>query len=246
VKAMSLLKQEKISIQDGNIVKFRLVISVTIFIIWSVIIFNILKDISFFLDWFEGLGNLAPLLFTLILIIGVVILAPTPIMKVTAGALFPYWLAVLINFTASIVGGLLAFLLGRWLFRDSIAKIVASDNRLQKIEAAIGEEAMRISLLVRLSPLIPDEWLNYIMASGPVTIRVFVLSTLSSVVYSLAYAYFGLAVGTIALSPDMMGGFQKSPLGIALLVLGIIATLIATIIVTRVTMKALNDAIEEE
>ncbi|RJU83217.1 MAG: TVP38/TMEM64 family protein [Candidatus Poseidoniales archaeon] len=243
---MSLLKQEKISIQDGNIVKFRLVISVTIFIIWSVIIFNILKDISFFLDWFEGLGNLAPLLFTLILIIGVVILAPTPIMKVTAGALFPYWLAVLINFTASIVGGLLAFLLGRWLFRDSIAKIVASDNRLQKIEAAIGEEAMRISLLVRLSPLIPDEWLNYIMASGPVTIRVFVLSTLSSVVYSLAYAYFGLAVGTIALSPDMMGGFQKSPLGIALLVLGIIATLIATIIVTRVTMKALNDAIEEE
>jgi len=243
---MSLLKQEKISIQDGNIVKFRLVISVSIFIIWSVIIFNILKDISFFLDWFEGLGNLAPLLFTLILIIGVVILAPTPIMKVTAGALFPYWLAVLINFTASIVGGLLAFLLGRWLFRDSIAKIVASDNRLQKIEAAIGEEAMRISLLVRLSPLIPDEWLNYIMASGPVTIRVFVLSTLSSVVYSLAYAYFGLAVGTIALSPDMMGGFQQSPLGIALLVLGIIATLIATIIVTRVTMKALNDAIEEE
>ena len=243
---MSLLKQEKISIQDGNIVKFRLVISVTIFIIWSVIIFNILKDISFFLDWFEGLGNLAPLLFTLILIIGVVILAPTPIMKVTAGALFPYWLAVLINFTASIVGGLLAFLLGRWLFRDSIAKIVASDNRLQKIEAAIGEEAMRISLLVRLSPLIPDEWLNYIMASGPVTIRVFILSTLSSIVYSLAYAYFGLAVGTIALSPDMMGGFQQSPLGIALLVLGIIATLIATIIVTRVTMKALNDAIEEE
>jgi len=246
VKAMSLLKQEKISIQDGNIVKFRLVISVTIFIIWSVIIFNILKDISFFLDWFEGLGNLAPLLFTLILIIGVVILAPTPIMKVTAGALFPYWLAVLINFTASIVGGLLAFLLGRWLFRDSIAKIVAGDNRLQKIEAAIGEEAMRISLLVRLSPLIPDEWLNYIMASGPVTIRVFILSTLSSIVYSLAYAYFGLAVGTIALSPDMMGGFQQSPLGIALLVLGIIATLIATIIVTRVTMKALNDAIEEE
>ena len=113
-------------------------------------------------------------------------------MKVTAGALFPYWLAVVINFTASIVGGLLAFLLGRWLFRDSITKIVATDNRLQKIEAAIGEESMRISVLVRLSPLIPDDWRNYVMASGPVTTRVFFLSTLPSIVYSLAYAYFCL------------------------------------------------------
>lgn len=246
MKSMSFLKQEKISIEDNKVVKFRFVISVAIFIIWSVIIFNILKDISFFLDWFEDLGTLAPLLFTLILIIGVVILAPTPIMKVTAGALFPYWLAVVINFTASIVGGLLAFLLGRWLFRDSIAKIVASDNRLQNIETAIGEEAMRISVLVRLSPLIPDEWLNYIMASGPVTTRIFFLSTLPSIVYSLAYAYFGHAVGTIALSSDAMGGFKQSPLGLGLLVLGLVATVIATIIVTRVTMKALNDAIEEE
>jgi len=246
VKSMSLLKQEKIVIEDSKVVKFRLALSISIFIIWSLIIFWIFKDISFFLDWFEELGALAPILFTLMLIIGVVILAPTPIIKVTAGALFPYWIAVVINFTASIVGGLLAFLLGRWLFRDTIAKTVASDRRLQSIETAIGEEAMKISVLVRLSPLIPDEWLNYIMASGPVTTRVFFISNLSSIIYSLAYAYFGHAIGKIALSSDGMGGFKQSPLGMTLLFLGLIATILATIIVTRVTMKGLNDAIEEE
>ena len=246
MKAMSLLKQEKIVIEDSKVVKFRLALSISIFIIWSLIIFWIFKDISFFLNWFEELGALAPILFTLMLIIGVVILAPTPIIKVTAGALFPYWIAVVINFTASIVGGLLAFLLGRWLFRDTIAKTVASDRRLQSIETAIGEEAMKISVLVRLSPLIPDEWLNYIMASGPVTTRVFFISNLSSIIYSLAYAYFGHAIGKIALSSDGMGGFKQSPLGMTLLFLGLIATILATIIVTRVTMKGLNDAIEEE
>ena len=163
----------------------------------------------------------------------------------TAGALFPYWIAVIINFTASIVGGLLAFLLGRWLFRDTIAKTVASDMRLQSIETAIGEEAMKISVLVRLSPLIPDEWLNYIMSSGPVTTRVFFISNLSSIIYSLAYAYFGHTIGEIALSSDGMGGFKQSPLGMSLLFLGLMATILATIIVTRVTMKGLNDAIEE-
>tara|TARA_B110001452_G_C15241165_1_gene429726 strand:- start:5742 stop:6470 length:729 start_codon:yes stop_codon:yes gene_type:complete len=242
---MSLLKQEKIVIEDSKVVKFRLALSISIFIIWSLIIFWIFKDISFFLDWFEELGALAPILFTLMLIIGVVILAPTPIIKVTAGALFPYWIAVIINFTASIVGGLLAFLLGRWLFRDTIAKTVASDRRLQSIETAIGEEAMKISVLVRLSPLIPDEWLNYIMSSGPVTTRVFFISNLSSIIYSLAYAYFGHTIGEIALSSDGMGGFKQSPLGMSLLFLGLMATILATIIVTRVTMKGLNDAIEE-
>ena len=105
---------------------------------------------------------------------------------------------------------------------------------------------MKISVLVRLSPLFPDELLNYIMASGPVTTRVFFLSSLSSIIYSLAFAYFGLALGKIALSSEGMSQFNQSPVGVGLLILGLIATLIATIIVTRVTMAALNDAIEEE
>ena len=243
---MSSLSQGKIRIKENKAVKLRLVVSVLVVIIWSIILFNIFKDISYFLDWFEDLGSLAPILFAIILIFGVVILAPTPILKVTAGALFPYWLAVLINFTASIVGGLLAFLLGRWLFRDMIAKIVVEDKRLQKVESAIEDEAMKISVLVRLSPLIPDELLNYVMASGPVTTRVFFLSSLSSIIYSLAYAYFGLALGKLALSSEGMSQFNQSPVGMGLLILGLIATVIATIIVTRVTMAALNDAIEEE
>lgn len=243
---MPSLSQGKIRMKENKAVKLRLFISVAVFIIWSVILFNIFKDISYFLDWFEDLGRLAPILFVIILIFGVVILAPTPILKVTAGALFPYWLAVLINFTASVIGGLLAFMLGRLLFRDMIAKIVAEDKRLQNVENAIEEEAMKISVLVRLSPLIPDELLNYVMASGPVTTRVFFFSSLSSIIYSLAYAYFGLALGKIALSSEGMSQFNESPVGMGLLILGLIATIIATIIVTRVTMAALNDAIEEE
>ena len=243
---MSSLGQEKIQIKEKKTLKLRLIISVLVFITWAAILFNIFKDISYFLDWFEDLGSLAPILFLIILILGVVILAPTPILKVTAGALFPYWLAVLINFTASVIGGLLAFLLGRWLFRDMIGKIVAEDKKLQNIENAIEGEALKISVLVRLSPLIPDELLNYVMASGPVTTRVFFLSTLSSIIYSLAYAYFGLALGKIALSSEGMSQFNESPVGMGLLILGLIATIIATIIVTRVTMAALNDTIEEE
>ena len=243
---MSLLKQEKSSFKDTKVMRFRLVITISIFLLWTLIIFRIFKDISYFLDWFDNLGPIAPILYTLMVIIGVIILAPTPLLKVTAGALFPYWLAVVINFTASIVGGLLAFLLGRWLFRDAISKTISKDKKLQNIENAIGEESMRISVLVRLSPLIPDEWLNYLMASGPVTTRVFFISNLSSIIYSLAYAYFGHAIGRIALSSDGMGGFRDSPIGMLLLVIGLIATIFATVIVTKVTMDSLKETIGED
>ncbi len=246
MKFVSLLKQEKTSFKDNKVMRFRLFITITIFLLWTIIIFRVFKDISYFLDWFDSLGLIAPILYTLMVIIGVIILAPTPLLKVTAGALFPYWLAVIINFTASVVGGLLAFLLGRWLFRDSISKTISSDKKLQKIENAIGEESMRISVLVRLSPLIPDEWLNYLMSSGPVTTRVFFISNLSSIIYSLAYAYFGHAIGRIALSSDGMGGFRDSPVGMILLIIGLIATIFATVIVTKVTMDSLKDSIGED
>ena len=83
------------------------------------------------------------------------------------------------------------------MFRDYISKIVASDERLVKLESAINEEAMQISVLVRLSPIVPDELLNYVMSSSPVSIRVFFLSNLSSIVYSFAYAYFHLSIELI-------------------------------------------------
>ena len=43
-----------------------------------------------------------------------------------------------------------------------------------------------------------------------------------------------------------MSQFNESPVGMGLFILGLIVTIIATIIVTRVTKAALNDAIEEE
>ena len=127
--------------------------------------------------------NLSPVLFTIALSLAIVLLLPTPFVKVGAGAIFPFWMAVVVNFIASMVGGFIAFVLGRWLFRESIQEAIQNDQRMLNIEAALGEDAMRISVLV-LSPILPDEWLNYIMSATPYR-RVFLLSNLSSLIYCL-------------------------------------------------------------
>ena len=241
---MILISASKITIDQEKTGRLRLYLSLGIVFLWLIIGFLLFQDVGGFIQWFDELGRLSSLIYCLVVSLAIVLVLPTPILKVGAGALFPYWLAVLVYFVASLIGGLIAFLLGRWLFRDYISRIVAKDDRLVKLESAINEEAMQISVLVRLSPLLPDELLNYVMSSSPVSIRVFFLSNLSSIVYSLAYAYFGLVAGKLVLSGEGMDGFTESPVGTILMIVGVIASILATVVIARITKKAVNKRVE--
>ncbi len=232
------------NLNQGKASRLRLYLSLAIIAIWIIIGFFVFQDIGELIQWFDGLGTLGSIVYCLLITVAIILMAPSPILKVGAGALFPYWIAVVVNFVASIVGGLIAFLLGRWMFRDYIANIVSKDERLKRIETAINNEAMQISVLVRLSPIIPDEWLNYIMASSPVSVRVFFVSSLSSIVYSLAYAYFGLAAGELVFSGNVMENFSNSPAGTILLIIGVVASVIVTFFIARITKNALENKVD--
>ena len=232
--------------QTVQVYRWRALFGLLALVLCGVAGYFLFQDAVDIIDWFKGFGIWSPVLFTIALSLAIVLLLPTPFVKVGAGAIFPFWIAVAVNFVASMIGGLIAFVLGRWLFRESIQEAIKNDQRMVNIESALGEDAMRISILVRLSPILPDEWLNYIMSATPVSLRVFLISNISSLVYCLIYAYYGHALGSIALSRSGMAGLTQSPSGLAMLLLGIVATVIATVIVTRTSIRVLKDAIGEE
>jgi len=237
---------EQMKAQKVRLYQWRALFGLVALVLCAVAGYYLFQDAVNIIDWFKGFGIWSPVLFAVALSLAIVLLLPTPFVKVGAGAIFPFWIAVAVNFVASMVGGLIAFVLGRWLFRDSIKEAIANDQRMVNIESALGEDAMRISVLVRLSPILPDEWLNYIMSATPVTLRVFMLSNVSSIIYCFIYAYYGHALGSIALSRSGMAGLTQSSGGLALLLLGIVATVIATVIVTRTSIRVLKEAIGEE
>ena len=232
--------------QTVQVYRWRALFGLLALVLCGVAGYFLFQDAVDIIDWFKGFGIWSPVLFTIALSLAIVLLLPTPFVKVGAGAIFPFWIAVVVNFVASMIGGLIAFIWGRWLFRESIQEAIKNDQRMVNIESALGEDAMRISILVRLSPILPDEWLNYIMSATPVSLRVFLVSNTSSLVYCLIYAYYGHALGSIALSRSGMAGLTQSTGGLAMLLLGIIATVIATVIVTRTSIRVLKDAIGEE
>ncbi len=206
------------------------------------ILFNNQKSV---ISIFESAGSLGSLGFVVAISIAIMLLLPTPILKMIAGAVFPLHLAVLINFIGSMIGGFGAFIFGRWLFREGLVEAISKKPKLERVHSAIGEESLRLSVLVRLSPVIPDEWLNYILAAGPVNTKTFAISNCASIVYCFAYAYYGWAFGQLALKEGGFTAFSESTGAVVMLVFGLIATLIATIVVTRVTMRALNDVMDD-
>ncbi len=205
----------------------------------------LLKNYEKVMDAVSNAGPMGWIWATAFLSIAVVCLMPTPIIKIFAGAIFPLPVAIIVNFIGTMLGGLASFVFGRWLFRDALTNLIEKDQKFKKIHSAIGEESMRISILVRLSPIIPDEWLNYILSAGPVKLRTFVISSCASIVYCLVYSYYGWAFGQIALKEGGLKLLSNSTGGVVLLVGGLIATIVATIIVTRVTMNALGDVMED-
>jgi len=237
---------ERMKQQKVRVYQWRALFGLLALVLCGVAGYVLFQDAVDIIAWFKGFGIWSPVLFAIALSLAIVLLLPTPFVKVGAGAIFPFWIAVLVNFAASMIGGLIAFVLGRWLFRDSIQEAIRNDQRMLNIESALGEDAMRISVLVRLSPILPDEWLNYIMSATPVSLRVFMLSNLSSLVYCIIYAYYGHALGSIALSQSGMAGLTQSNGGLFLLLLGIVATVIVTVIVTRTSIRVLKEAIGED
>jgi uncharacterized membrane protein YdjX (TVP38/TMEM64 family) len=169
------------------------------------------------------------------------IFAPVILLQIFAGALFPFWLAVVINWVGSVVGGLLGFALSRYLFRETVLAWLIGHPELGQLSASMGKRGLRTALLLRLSPIVPDTWLNYVLGSGPIALWDFLLSTAAvEPLYNSVYAYYGRAFGAVALGREGLDEFASSSEGRALLLVGLPATLFLTVVLGRHAKAALD------
>eukprot|EP00195_Chlamydomonas_chlamydogama_P007023 CAMPEP_0202892994 /NCGR_PEP_ID=MMETSP1392-20130828/2653_1 /ASSEMBLY_ACC=CAM_ASM_000868 /TAXON_ID=225041 /ORGANISM="Chlamydomonas chlamydogama, Strain SAG 11-48b" /LENGTH=252 /DNA_ID=CAMNT_0049577161 /DNA_START=593 /DNA_END=1351 /DNA_ORIENTATION=- len=123
----------------------------------------------------------------------VVLLFPCMIMQVISGALYGFWVGLLVSWLATSVGQSLAFLLGRYLFRASVKSYLHSTwPTFPTIDAAIKKEGWKLVCLLRLSPVLPYNILNYALALTPVSFWVFsAASAIATIPWTCLYVYIG-------------------------------------------------------
>ena len=190
------------------------------------------------LDWIAGLGPAGVVAFIAIYILSCVFMLPGSVLTLGAGAVFGVVKGSVIVSLASTLGATAAFLVGRYLARDRVGRMIEGNGRFRAIDEAVGREGWKIVGLTRLSPAFPFNLLNYAYGITTVSLRdYFFASWIGMLPGTVMYVYLGSLAGSLATLGGQGGG--RTPAQWALYIVGLLATVAVTVYVTRIARAAL-------
>ncbi len=194
------------------------------------------------LQWIDSLGTVGAIAFIALYIIATVAFFPGSILTLGAGVIFGVIWGSLYVFIGATFGATAAFLVGRYLARDWVARKIADNKKFTAIDQAVGREGLKIVLLTRLSPIFPFNLLNYGFGITGVSLKDYFIGSVGMIPGTIMYVYIGSLAGNLA-----MIGTQAQPtnptLQWVIRIVGLIATVAVTIYITRIARKALEDEI---
>ena len=192
----------------------------------------------------DGLGAWGPIVFIAAYALACVAFVPASLLTLAAGALFGLVKGTVFVLVGATLGATGAFLIARYVARDWVASRIAKDPRFAAIDAAIAAQGRKVVFLLRLSPVIPFNVLNYALGLTQVRVVDYVVASIGMIPGTLLYVYTGKLAGIVAGASSA----ATPPRGAAFYIvlgLGLAATAAVTVLVTRVAKRALATATGE-
>lgn len=190
------------------------------------------------LAWIEGLGALGPVAFILLYVFAVVFFVPGSVLTLSGGALFGVAAGVAYVSIAATLGATSAFLIGRYLARDWVARRIENNSRFRAIDEAVAREGWKIVGLVRLSPIFPFSLVNYAFGLTSVSLNHYVFASWLGMLPGTAlYVFLG------SLGGDLAAGRSRSAAEWGVYAAGLAATILVTVFVTRIARKSLEQQV---
>ena len=186
------------------------------------------------LDWIGKLGPWGPVIFVGIYVVATVLFIPGSVLTLGAGAVFGVVLGSICVSISATLGATAAFLVGRYLARDAIARKIERNEKFAAIDRAVADEGWKIVFLTRLSPVFPFTLLNYAFGLTRVRLSHYVLASwIGMMPGTVMYVYLGSLVNVGA------GHRQRTTGEWVLYGIGLLATVTVTVFVTRLARSAL-------
>jgi uncharacterized membrane protein YdjX (TVP38/TMEM64 family) len=153
---------------------------------------------------------------------------------VALGSIYGIWRGLLIATPASVAGATVVFVMARSTMRGWAQRRIAGSERLAAISRAVSQEGPWVVFLLRLSPIVPFNLLNYALSATDVRLRVYVIATtIGMLPPTVLYLYMG------SLSASVARGTVYTGWRTAMYLAGLIATAAAIWLVGRAVKKAL-------
>jgi uncharacterized membrane protein YdjX (TVP38/TMEM64 family) len=187
------------------------------------------------------LGAWGPVLFIAAYVVASVTLAPAFLLTFAAGAVFGLWRGTLLVYVAASLGSSAVFAIASPLADSRFLKWLRKDPRVDAVRNAVVGEGAWVMFLLRLSPVVPFVFLNYALALSGVRYRDFMAASVGMLPAIVMYVYYGKVAGDVA---KLAAGIAplRGPAYYTLLVVGLIATIVATTAVTRAARRSMKNA----
>jgi uncharacterized membrane protein YdjX (TVP38/TMEM64 family) len=198
------------------------------------------------MDWLAAvvlrlaeLGPWAPFIFIALYVAAAVTLAPAFLLTVAGGALFGVWRGTLLVFIGAVLGASAAYAVSVRLTRLPFLAWLDRDPRVIIVRQAVAGEGAWVQFLLRLSPLVPFNLLNYALGLSHVRFRDFLVASVGMLPAIVMYTYYGKVVGDVA---ALAAGVSppRGPEYYALMIVGLIAIVISTTLITRAARRAIE------
>jgi uncharacterized membrane protein YdjX (TVP38/TMEM64 family) len=188
----------------------------------------------------SSLGPWGAALFVLLYILSAVTLAPSFLLTVAAGAIYGVWTGSLLVFIGAVLGASVAFVIARRLAGTRLLGWLDREPRVAIVRQAVAQEGPWVQFLLRLSPLVPFNLLNYALGLARVRFKDFVIALIGMIPAIIMYTYYGKVVGDVALLAAGVAPPRGAEYYVTLSV-GLIATIVATTLITRAARRAIEE-----
>jgi uncharacterized membrane protein YdjX (TVP38/TMEM64 family) len=193
------------------------------------------------LAWIHELGPWAPIAYIVFYIVACVFAIPGSILTLGGGVLFNVLRGTLYVSIGATLGATAAFLVGRYLLRSWIVRKLGGNLKFQALDEAVAREGWKIVVLVRLCPIFPFPVINYGFGITRVSLKEYILASwLGMLPAMIMLTYIGSLAGSLAKIGTGMGR-TRTPLEWAFYGVGLIATIVLTIYITRIAKRALDE-----
>ena len=188
----------------------------------------------------SDLGEWTPVVFVAFYIVAALTLVPASfLLTVSAGAMFGVWRGSVLVFIGASLGASLVYAIASPLAGSRWMQRVTRDPRVGAVRAAVASEGPRIMFLLRLSPITPYSIVNYALALSGARFGDFVAALPGMIPVIVMSTYYGKVVGDVA---ALAAGVSppRRPEYYALLLGGLIVTIVSTILITRASRRAIE------
>src|SRR5437667_7679040 len=234
----AVAQPQKTSSSASSRWKWVLYAAAAIGIVLALKYFHVQDLLKAALDWIGKLGSWGPVIFVGLYVVATVLFIPGSVLTLGAGAVFGVVLGSVCVSISATLGATAAFLVGRYLARDAIARKIEKNEKFAAIDRAVADEGWKVVFLTRLSPVFPFTLLNYAFGLTRVKLSHYVLASwIGMMPGTVMYVYLGSLVNVGAGHRQRTGGEWVLSGG------GLLATIAVTIFVTRVARKALQKRI---